>query len=900
MTRHFSGTSDHMDGGTPAFTAKPGALGVWRYAAAQPGQTDLYALVSDGSTANRFALGGDLSNPSGKAGAIVNTSWQGLSTTIPTNNAWHFHLASFSTGNAANGYVDGVKGTATGVGTPAGINHQQVGGRGSADLAYATFWTRVPNDIEEAFLRGGGNPRNLPNLVNFYYVTASSGTETDRVGSANLTVTGTSAPISSGPPPVASFWTAAAQGNQTATQGSTFPAIDLTTKFEQLSGSVDWTGSILQVGAAGTALSANGAGTTSNLLTVNGTVPAVGSYVSIAGGAKTPVLFVSGQTLLIGTAQSWNNADTVTPYPVAALTALTGNGYTITANVTGGTVGAGAVGTYANCLYRATQNSLSTAIGDSALFTYTVAASGAAPSFSAGPTLTTANTDGYTFGATCNQTATWHIGAYVKGSATPSVANVKAGAGTGFVAHVTQALTAATPGSASVTGLTFPFYDVYHVVTNGSGDSALSSNLALYKAPPTGKQYVPLTLNTISAITRANPVQITTSSPHGRTTGDWVEVFGAGGMTEINGAWAPCSVVDATHLTIPSINSTAYTVYTSGGNVTWGRSSIANASTVVVSGDVLIADAVDLQGNAVTFTSEGVAAFATNVPDRQSFVKDVYDTSAGAFIGTASDYENDLPPQPPGQNSSIPVIFFTLNQATSADISTFFTDPQGDPLTITALTALPPNRSLVGNSLTGTALANATTLITFQAANLSGETATIQINALDGLILVPNGVGLPTPEDAASLALSNYLSWQFGVQDDATPGGPAPAGTVIIQNPSANDRVPPGSTIIFTISSGHAPTIDLVVPDVTSAPTDQTTATIALQAAGFVVVVPQAWTGTQKVFQNPPAGSQLPTGSVVRLLLIGGTPPTRRIKLTPKKGNRKPAPYLLRRPKRTR
>jgi len=58
----------------------------------------------------------------------------------------------------------------------------------------------------------------------------------------------------------------------------------------------------------------------------------------------------------------------------------------------------------------------------------------------------------------------------------------------------------------------------------------------------------------ISQATAANPIQVTTSSSHGLTTGDWVDIFGSANVNA-NCVNTPVTVIDATNFTIP-INGT--------------------------------------------------------------------------------------------------------------------------------------------------------------------------------------------------------------------------------------------------------------------------------------------------------------------------------------------------------
>ncbi|MFL6580220.1 MAG: DUF6701 domain-containing protein [Burkholderiales bacterium] len=96
---------------------------------------------------------------------------------------------------------------------------------------------------------------------------------------------------------------------------------------------------------------------------------------------------------------------------------------------------------------------------------------------------------------------------------------------------------------------------------------------------------------TINAITRANPGQVTTSVAHGFATGQKVYITGAGGMTQINGQSVTVTVLSATSFTV-GIDTSAYSVYTSGGTVsrlsgltssgTWAAGSTTVAATVVL------------------------------------------------------------------------------------------------------------------------------------------------------------------------------------------------------------------------------------------------------------------------------------------------------------------------------
>lgn len=71
----------------------------------------------------------------------------------------------------------------------------------------------------------------------------------------------------------------------------------------------------------------------------------------------------------------------------------------------------------------------------------------------------------------------------------------------------------------------------------------------------------------ISGITKANPAVITTALAHGVSVGDTIYISGVQGMTQINNKFGVASAVTATTITLTSIDSSAYSTYTSGGHV---------------------------------------------------------------------------------------------------------------------------------------------------------------------------------------------------------------------------------------------------------------------------------------------------------------------------------------------
>lgn len=75
------------------------------------------------------------------------------------------------------------------------------------------------------------------------------------------------------------------------------------------------------------------------------------------------------------------------------------------------------------------------------------------------------------------------------------------------------------------------------------------------------------TAKNISAVTKANPA-VVTSTAHGYTTGDVIQIDGVGGMIELNGRAYVVTVLTADTFSLNGTDSTNYTIYTSAGTAT--------------------------------------------------------------------------------------------------------------------------------------------------------------------------------------------------------------------------------------------------------------------------------------------------------------------------------------------
>lgn len=86
------------------------------------------------------------------------------------------------------------------------------------------------------------------------------------------------------------------------------------------------------------------------------------------------------------------------------------------------------------------------------------------------------------------------------------------------------------------------------------------------------------TTASISAASKANPCQITTTAPHGKTGTGYVMITGAVGMTQINDKIFTYTYVDASNVTI-NCDSSAFGTWSSGGTLTFGTFYVAKEAT---------------------------------------------------------------------------------------------------------------------------------------------------------------------------------------------------------------------------------------------------------------------------------------------------------------------------------
>ena len=87
----------------------------------------------------------------------------------------------------------------------------------------------------------------------------------------------------------------------------------------------------------------------------------------------------------------------------------------------------------------------------------------------------------------------------------------------------------------------------------------------------------------IDSITQSNPCVVTTEVNHNLTTGDQVNFFGVGGMTELNGTLAFVTVITPNSFSLNGVDSTGFTAFTSGGYVSTAE--LAKMSIDIITND---------------------------------------------------------------------------------------------------------------------------------------------------------------------------------------------------------------------------------------------------------------------------------------------------------------------------
>jgi serine/threonine-protein kinase len=153
-----------------------------------------------------------------------------------------------------------------------------------------------------------------------------------------------------------------------------------------------------------------------------------------------------------------------------------------------------------------------------------------------------------------------------------------------------------------------------------------------------------------------------------------------------------------------------------------------------------------------------------------------------------------------------------------------------------------------------------------------GSRVMIVVSAGRQQVTVPKLIG-STADAAEQLLTAQNLQANKKTIDSAKP-----KGTVVAQDPTEGTRVPQGSTVTISVSSGKG---EVKVPAVQGM--SQADAVSAITDAGLVPIVIQVPSQTTKgtvIAQDPPANQQRPAQSTVRINVSGGPASTQTTTVT--------------------
>ncbi len=137
-----------------------------------------------------------------------------------------------------------------------------------------------------------------------------------------------------------------------------------------------------------------------------------------------------------------------------------------------------------------------------------------------------------------------------------------------------------------------------------------------------------------------------------------------------------------------------------------------------------------------------------------------------------------------------------------------------------------------------------------------------------GGVAVPGVVGSSLPQAKATL-----VAHGFKVQTQ-NQSSPEPVGTVISQDPGGGVKAPRGSTVVLTVSSGQQM---VSVPDVSGDSATQAGSVLTqagLQVGQQITQYSDSVASGVVISTDPPAGTSVPVGSTVNIVVSGGSAPT--------------------------
>jgi hypothetical protein len=454
-------------------------------------------------------------------------------------------------------------------------------------------------------------------------------------------------------------------------------------------------------------------------------------------------------------------------------------------------------------------------------------AAGGAPTFPAGPTYATvSNTQiSATFTASA-ASLTYYCALYGPGATPPTAAEVAAGTN----AHSSVA-TGSTTGSSEAHTMTatdspsFPQYDPYCVLYNGSTYSAVPTTSTKTTTPPTGFQYV-----TLASVTA------TGSEPKAFNDADLITLgydtqtanFTVGSVLvdATSGAWAYIRIdVDSGSAGVLTLDKRSGTfadndvLYDQSGGAALVAGSESAYLAVATSGTMVVPTTVSPSLAALTVDTSGQYRYTAN--GRQTALGGLlfHAATRNYFSMPLDAWFNNAAPDgrpPPKVTQTV----FKNGDTIDYDVGEYFSDADGDTLTYARLTSLPAGTTFnpTTGHLTGTVNVDASTTVSFIAFDAAGDYASWPITfTVETAFPAPNCVSsLTLADNCAHSVLANTMGSVFVTQSYQCSATIA-SGYVISQNPSPAADMVPGSTFALVASSGNVCSIRS--PDCTSLPT---------------------------------------------------------------------------------
>jgi hypothetical protein len=175
----------------------------------------------------------------------------------------------------------------------------------------------------------------------------------------------------------------------------------------------------------------------------------------------------------------------------------------------------------------------------------------------------------------------------------------------------------------------------------------------------------------------------------------------------------------------PGIGLYASTLnYVMANALPWGGSEVSlfsGASPAVLNGDMAATSRLTSPDSFVfQLSSTGVpVVFAGGSVARQQVQLDVYDMTFRQWMGVVTDYVNDHAPVILDLNTY--TIFYVTNiPIAEVNLGSYAFDAEGDPITVSTGSTLPPGLVLGGNFLSGTPTTPGTYPVTFVATDVIG------------------------------------------------------------------------------------------------------------------------------------------------------------------------------------